>query len=199
MSLPHYILGWLAASPTHGYELKKRYREFINPDEKLGDAKLYPLLKELERQGLVEKRLEDTGTGPARKVVHVTEAGRAEFLRWLTSSEGEDYEGRPPFDFFRAFPFLTKYPFFRPLGRKALAGKLQAQLALHRQRLEGYLSTRERMREKGLSEPKLQALEFGILLEEAKLTWLERALASATQPPSAGGAKRSRKGKAVPR
>ena len=177
MSLKHYILGWIAARPIHGYELKKRYQQFIDPSGSLNDAKLYPLLRALEQDGLIEKRLEDSAAGPARKMLHVTPKGRREFRAWLESPAGESYEGRPLYDFFRAFPLLTKFPFFAKLKPDQVVAKLAAQRALHEERIAEFRAARIAMREKGLEPPKLQALDFGIRLEEAKLDWIEQMIA----------------------
>lgn len=177
MSLKHYILGWIAARPIHGYELKKRYQQFIDPSGSLNDAKLYPLLRDLERDGLIEKRLQHSESGPARKVLHVTPKGRREFRAWLESEAGESYDGRPQYDFFRSFPLLTKFPFFARLKPDQVAAKLAAQRALHEGRIAEFRAARTKMQEKGLEAPKLQALDFGILLEQAKLDWIERMIA----------------------
>ena len=40
-------------------------------------SSIYFVLKKLEREGLIEGLLEETERGPARKVYHATEAGRA--------------------------------------------------------------------------------------------------------------------------
>lgn len=176
MSLKHYILGWIAAAPIHGYELKKRYQQFIDPSGSLNDAKLYPLLRDLERDGLIEKRLQHSESGPARKVLHVTPKGRREFRAWLESPAGEDYDGRPLYDFFRAFPLLTKFPFFARLKPDQVVAKLAAQRALHEGRIAEFRQARVKMLEKGLEAPKLQTIDFGIRLEQAKLDWIERMI-----------------------
>lgn len=176
MATKHYILGWIKNSPTHGYSIKKCYQEFINPDEKLNDARLYPLLREMENEGLVEKKVVDTGTGPVRKVVHVTKKGKEAFLRWLESPAEEGYESRPRYDFFRAFPFLSKFPFFYELEKDTIVRKLKEQHEIHSQRLKGYRDARKKMTAKGLAECKIQALDFGIMLEETKISWLEKMI-----------------------
>ncbi len=176
MATKHYILGWIKSSPTHGYSLKKCYQEFINPDEKLSDAKLYPLFREMEKEGLIEKKVVDMGTGPVRKVIHITKKGKEAFLQWLESSAEEGYETRPRYDFFRAFPFLVKFPFFYELERETIVKKLKEQHQIHVKRLEGYRGARQKMVAKGLAECKLQALDFGIMLEEAKISWLEKMI-----------------------
>lgn len=177
MATKHYILGWIKNFPTHGYNIKKCYQEFINPDEKLNDAKLYPLLREMEEEGFVEKRIEASGSGPVRKVIYITERGKEEFLRWLEGRAEEGYETRPRYDFFRAFPFLSKFPFFYEMGRETIVKKLKEQHDIHGKRLEEYRASRQKMVAKGLEESKIRALDFGIMLEETKISWLEKMMA----------------------
>lgn len=79
------LLGLLTQKPMHGYEL---HRYFTDPSALgqvwyLGLSQMYKLLKELERQGYVEVAVELQESYPARKVYHVTPAGRAAFLQWM--------------------------------------------------------------------------------------------------------------------
>lgn len=173
MSTKHLILAWIKKHPSHGYVIKKRYQEFINPSETLNDAKLYPLLREMEEEGLITKELEEAGAGPARKNIMITDKGVAEFKAWLESDSFETMDRRPRYDFFRAFPFLTKFSFFYELDRKTIARKMEAQMLLHREKLADFVQAREKMTGKGLEPCKIQTIDFGIMLEETMLRWLE--------------------------
>jgi DNA-binding PadR family transcriptional regulator len=173
MSTKHLLLAWVKKNPSHGYIIKKRYQEFINPDESLNDAKLYPLLKEMEDKGLIARELEATESGPARKTISITERGSALFEEWLESDEGETLDKRPRYDFFRAFPFLTKFVYFYELDRKTAAGKIAAQQGIHRAKLQDFTDAREKMIEKKLEPTKIHAIDFGIMLEETILRWLD--------------------------
>jgi DNA-binding PadR family transcriptional regulator len=71
------ILSLIAEKPRHGYEIERvieerRMREWTE----IGFSSIYYLLKKLEREKLIEGRLEETERGPARKVFHLTEAGQ---------------------------------------------------------------------------------------------------------------------------
>ena len=79
------LLGLLTQKPMHGYEL---HRYFTAPSALgqvwyLGLSQMYKLLKELEGQGYVEVTIEWQENYPARKVYHITPAGRAAFLLWM--------------------------------------------------------------------------------------------------------------------
>lgn len=71
------ILSLLAEGPLFGHELEqvieeRDLREWLA----LGFSSIYYLLNKLERQGLLGSELRHDGSGPARKVYALTEAGR---------------------------------------------------------------------------------------------------------------------------
>ncbi len=152
--------------------LKKHFQEFVNPDEKLNDAKLYPMLRQMEVDGLITRETEDREAGPSRKVIRATRKGRAACREWLEGDSSEGYGPRARYDFFRAFPFLVKFSFFYDLDDATALEKLERQAEMHRARLDDYHAAREKMVEKGLETCKIQAIDFGIKLEETILEWL---------------------------
>lgn len=152
--------------------LKKHFQEFVNPDEKLNDAKLYPMLRQMEVDGLITRQTEDREAGPSRKVIRTTEKGRRAYREWLEGDSSEGYGPRARYDFFRAFPFLVKFSFFYDLDDATALEKLERQAEMHRARLDDYHAAREKMVEKGLETCKIQAIDFGIKLEETILEWL---------------------------
>ncbi len=83
----HALLGLLLDGPRHGYDLA---RHFV-PGAALGDiihlgaSHLYALLARLERDGLVAGQRQEAGSRPARRVYHLTEAGRAAALHWIAA------------------------------------------------------------------------------------------------------------------
>lgn len=87
------ILSLIAESPRHGYEIERVIEQRGMRDwTEVGFSSIYYLLKKLEGAGLIESRLESpSGRGPARKVYHVTQAGRetwqAESLRALSEPQ----------------------------------------------------------------------------------------------------------------
>jgi PadR family transcriptional regulator PadR len=78
---PTLILAVLAHGPSHGYaiarEIERRSREAL----RLGEGSLYPALRALEADGLVTSEWQPQGSGPARRVYALTEAGRADLAR----------------------------------------------------------------------------------------------------------------------
>jgi len=71
------ILSLIAEQPRHGYEIERVIEERgMREWTEVGFSSIYYLLKKLEREGLVKGQLEEAERGPARKVYHLTPAGR---------------------------------------------------------------------------------------------------------------------------
>ncbi len=77
------ILGALARGDAHGYEIAQRLGEHSSyADPPVDFAAIYRTLGLMERDGYVVGHWEDPQQGPARKVFHLTPAGRACLRRW---------------------------------------------------------------------------------------------------------------------
>ena len=78
------------AGTTHGYEVARRIQS-----GGLGDIKggtLYPVLARLEEQGLTRTWWVEGAGGPGRKMIAITEAGRAALAQ--RTSQWRDWAGR---------------------------------------------------------------------------------------------------------
>lgn len=81
MSLRHAALGLLAQHPASGYDLLKKFHRSMANVWSATQSQLYGELGKLAAQGLIDV----IDVGPrGRKEYKITEAGRAELLRWLT-------------------------------------------------------------------------------------------------------------------
>jgi len=75
------ILG-RAREPLYGYQIAKQ----LGDDGEGAATKvgaLYPVLRSLERGGLLASRVEPSVSGPPRRYYRITRAGRAALERWL--------------------------------------------------------------------------------------------------------------------
>lgn len=87
MPAEHALLGLivLAGGEAYGYELARRFSD----EHPLGDvfhleqAMLYQHLKKLERFGWLAMELQPQDARPPRRMVRITDEGRAELDRWL--------------------------------------------------------------------------------------------------------------------
>jgi DNA-binding PadR family transcriptional regulator len=78
--LKFIVLALLAVKPSHGYELSKAIEEVTLGTLKASPGSLYPVLRELSSEGLVEEKVEVEG-GRLRKVYTLTEKGWDELAR----------------------------------------------------------------------------------------------------------------------
>jgi DNA-binding PadR family transcriptional regulator len=79
------ILGMLSHEPLTGYDLKKRMEYTIGffwPD--LSFSKIYPNLKKLETEKLVEMEKIEGENRPDKKLYSITEKGKSELKQWIS-------------------------------------------------------------------------------------------------------------------
>ena len=70
------VLALLSEHDGYAYEIAARLAELIG----MGEGTIYPLMRRLQAEGLVETYLEESPSGPPRKYYRLTEAGRASFV-----------------------------------------------------------------------------------------------------------------------
>jgi len=85
MSLKHALLGFINYGPMTGYELKKFFDTSVAHFWNAELSQIYPALKQLEGEGLVEMKVEVQEDRPNRKVYSITDTGRRELLDWLAT------------------------------------------------------------------------------------------------------------------
>jgi len=73
-ALPQAVLAVLSHGESHGYAIAEFLRQ--HGFSRIKGGTLYPLLKRLEDQGLVEHAWQHDQSGPGRKQFTITEQGR---------------------------------------------------------------------------------------------------------------------------
>ena len=69
------VLALLSKHESYAYEIASRLADSIG----MGEGTIYPLMRRLQNDGLVDTRLEESTAGPSRKYYRLTDAGRASF------------------------------------------------------------------------------------------------------------------------
>jgi DNA-binding PadR family transcriptional regulator len=174
VSLKHVVLGFLVDREMHGYELKRALSPALPPERMLNDGVLYPLLKRMEAEGLVRRRVERGSGSPDRHVYRPTARGRKAFADWLRSDALEDDE--VTYDFLLGHPFLAKSLFFNRLEPGQVLAKLAAQHESSGDKLRTFERIREGMVERGVDSFRIAVLDLGIAQQREKLRWLERMI-----------------------
>ena len=69
------ILRIIAGKANYGYEIVKRANELSGDFFKWQEGTIYPLLRKLEKEGLVKSEWEDAENNRRRKYYHITQKG----------------------------------------------------------------------------------------------------------------------------
>jgi PadR family transcriptional regulator AphA len=174
MSLEHAILGFLNYHPYTGYDLKKIFDTSIRHFWPADQSQIYRTLARLTEQGLAEMEKVTQEDRPDRKVYHITEAGRNEFLRWLSApSEMEEPRSAP----------LVQVFFAANLSDEEILAKFEGFAAIMRAMLDQYDQVPEKISpyQQEINSPRenffwMLTLENGISSMRANLQWAESVI-----------------------
>jgi PadR family transcriptional regulator PadR len=80
------VLALLSQHESYAYEIASRLADSIG----MGEGTIYPLMRRLQNERLVETHMVESSAGPSRKYYRLTEAGRASFesqkAAWMSFS-----------------------------------------------------------------------------------------------------------------
>jgi PadR family transcriptional regulator PadR len=71
-----------ASEPIYGYQIAKLIDAGSEDVPMMKQGALYPVLRSLEKTGLLESTVEPSVTGPPRRYYRIAEEGRAALARW---------------------------------------------------------------------------------------------------------------------
>ena len=171
-SLKYAILGLIIRNPISGYDIMKEFNEELVNFWSAKHSQIYPELKKLVGEGLVEYKVIITGTVLEKKLYSITEKGRADFLSWLIQIEPLE---PTPKEVFRLRMYFANH-----IEKKQLKEMIQDQLDLRLQKLN-YL---KQAMDDYQKVPALSDTAFGdyivldgaILREESSIQWLQNCL-----------------------
>lgn len=83
MSLRYALLAILRVGPQSGYELQKQFSLSVGHVWHAPDSQIYPELRKMAAEGLVETEDQTRGERGMRRLYHVTAAGDRAFLDWM--------------------------------------------------------------------------------------------------------------------
>jgi PadR family transcriptional regulator, regulatory protein AphA len=171
MSLKHAILGFLSFNPLSGYDLKKAFDQSVRHFWPANQSQIYRTLAELDEEGFVEKEVIPREERLDMKVYSITDTGREELRRWLSTP-------LPPQDYRE--PALIQVYFGGKLTDEELIRLLNHGIQSLEERLAIYESIYEMNQEAIHTVEDLRAsvlmvstLEYGILSNRAALDWLK--------------------------
>ena len=184
--MKYSVLGFLIDQPMHGYALKRALSPALPPQQQVNDGILYPLLKRLEADGLVRKRVERGRGSRDRHVFHPTAKGRRAFEQWLAGTDDEGDE--VTYDFLLGHPFLTKCLFFSRLTPAEIAREVRRTARrLHREARDVQGDPRAHGRPGG-GPHRVAVLDLGIAQQKEKERWLKRMIRESQRADREGAA-----------
>lgn len=161
MSLRYAALGLLAQQPGSGYDLLKRFEHSMANVWPATQSQLYGELNRLAAAGLIEV----TDIGPrGRKEYRVTDAGRADLLRWMTNPADD-----PPYrsaELLRVFLLGEMPPEQARAYLMSVAERAETELARYEQLRDSMDWTGSDTGFYGRA-----ALEFGLRAEAMEADW----------------------------
>ena len=181
MSLKYTLLGFISYGPQTGYDLKKHMDNSTQFFWRARLSQIYPTLKKLAEDGLVEAIVVPQQGKPDKKVYLITEAGRAALLDWLAE----------PMDKLSLTkdPALLRLFFSGALDKEMLLAQLRRQIPLHHAQLAHYQQDTTAYIEQVIAETGLSregvmwelARQFGEEYECTWIQWLEQAIETVEQ------------------
>ena len=176
-TLQYAILGLLNRKDMTGYDLSKEFEANLSEFWNAKHSQIYPELKALTDNKLVEFKTEISGNVLEKKLYTITDAGKDKLLEW----EKTFFKMKPvPKDEFKLQLFFSDS---LPSGQRILL--LQNQLSQHQERLMHLKNNSEKFD----SVSKLDEAEFSdylVLLgavtrEEGTCNWLETCIRLCTE------------------
>lgn len=85
MSLRNALFALLVVEPMTGYDLHKQFESSVGHVWHAPDSQIYPELKRMEAEGLLEGEEIPWGPRGKKRQYHVTEAGKVAFRTWMNT------------------------------------------------------------------------------------------------------------------
>jgi DNA-binding PadR family transcriptional regulator len=182
------ILGLLKQQPMHGYQLSRELGASLGGFWRASYGSLYPTLRRLERDGLVEP-VAGAPTGGRRKTVYrITDRGERTFLEQLqeTPPDGSSEDTR----------FRVRFAFFRYLPPETRIRLLERRRTFLAERLRTIDDSLDSHRE-GADDYTLALMEHGRAATESDIEWLDDLISnehtkSARRDVQRGGTRKRR-------
>ena len=86
MSLRYALLALLAVEPMTGYDLSKRFQSSVSHVWHAPDSQIYPELKRMEKDGLLEGHDVAWGQRGKKREYHITDVGIEAFRSWMNET-----------------------------------------------------------------------------------------------------------------
>ena len=185
-----FVLGELMDGPHHGYSLREILSRMLGPFRQISWGVLYPLIRQLEREGLIVQDEESSAEGRVsssnskqRKSYRITERGRRRFYTQM-QEQGEYGADYPEY-------FIIKLNNFAHISHEQqlailwqYQGYLQA-LNFYGQSAQQYVSSNATVPD-GQRPHILRTISYRMCTIQAEIAWIEQEIARLEDEPGNG-------------
>ncbi len=166
------LLCILSTQPMNGYMMKRWVDRILCHFWKISYGQLYPTLKKLQEEGLVEVENRTSPIAPPSKYYHITQKGLDELKQWLMEDT---------LDFNYRDESLMKFYFSALLPIDEVIDKAQRALEFQQQILDDYNKDKIRMETERPKPTRRELMIYittkkGIYLNEARLKWAQECI-----------------------
>ena len=165
------LLGALSVCPGSGYDIKKFMEQSTGYFWSESYGQIYPLLKQLEQEGLATHHTEKQEGKPERYVYVLTDQGMQELQRWLSEPVETGVERNE---------LLLKLFLGGYVPISADVQHVQAYRALQERLLHTYTEIEARLHQQSVEQQELfyplLTVRYGIHRCQAMLAWCDEAL-----------------------
>ena len=167
------LLGILNLYPMSGYDLKKFCDEVVSQFWNENYAHIYPVLKELEKEGLATTQTAQAAGRPVKRIYSITEKGKQELKDWLLKPAET-----PP----QRYEFILKLFFSADVPAGHLAENILQYKEMNQKALELYdkneKETLEVITDENNKSRKLilMTISCGRLQSDAMVKWCDETL-----------------------
>ncbi|NMM64281.1 PadR family transcriptional regulator [Clostridium sp. P21] len=169
------ILGVLSQMSGSGYDIKKCCDNSISYFWNENYGHIYPVLKKMEEEELIVKRVEQNEGRPSKNVYSITEKGSEELRKWLMLP----IESSP-----LRSELLLKIFWSKDIPVENIIEKIKTEKEKAEKNLQEYSKVEEILKaQEGREDKKnlllwLTTLNYGKYDDEAKIKWCEETLKS---------------------
>ena len=171
------VLGLLSRRPQSGYDMRKQYMGSAGNFWSESYGQIYPILKQLEAEGLATFTVDHNDGRPDRKVYQITEAGREALREWLAL---------PAETFHYRVEVLLKVMHGIEVGPDTTIEHVQRFRQEHEGLLQRYEGITEELKEQYRDTPSLAyallTVRCGELASQAFVDWCDEAIACLQRP-----------------
>jgi DNA-binding PadR family transcriptional regulator len=175
VNLRYFVLGLLAQQPMSGYDIRRFLKNLSWLIGSPGGGSIYPILRGLLQDELVTVEVFPGIDRPPRKVYTITEAGRRALQAWIE----QPAEPKAPMK-----AFVMRLLLADSYSQASLAATFEqrrAQVVAHYNDLRQAVGVVEEDFDRGQH----MALDYGLALASAELSWLDLTLEQLAQRSAA--------------